>query len=113
MRCCLCSEIVRRGPDRFELVLDEKAGPKVSLYWHIGCAEIDRLHLAFADAVRTPSTQENDDQVAVAYLAILDRIAGESGAAGLRACVEVHRDIPSRRETMRGAGLNWGRRSPR
>lgn len=113
MRCCLCSEFVRRGPDRFELVLDEKGGPKVSLFWHIGCAEIDQLHLAFADAVRTPSTEENDDRVARAYLAILDRIAGEVGAGGLRACVDVSRDIPSRRETMRGAGLAWGRRSPR
>ena len=114
--CCFCGEpMPKYGPDVFTLNLGEPdGGPRVGLSWHLrGCAEADPLHIEIATATALPDGQEGDDLIAGAYLRLLDRIGSQRGAEGLRAAVNVRRDIESPAVTLRGGGLMWGRRSHR
>jgi len=115
--CVTCGAVVDGyNPGVFTLKMDEvNGGPCVTLAWCNGvegrrCAEVDPLHLEMAAAQGMSDGQEGDDAVCTAYLRIIDRIAAERGADGLRAAVKVRRDVAHPRVTMRGPGLLWGRR---
>lgn len=112
-RCCYCGQRVAHG-DRFDLSLERRDAERVVLRWHLApCAAEDPLHLALADALRLPDGPEGDDAARAAYLAVRDRVAAEQGAEGLRACIDVRRDLADPRWTLRGPGLSWGRLTPR
>ena len=115
--CCFCGERMPKfGPEVFTLNMGEPAGgPRVVLAWHLrrGCAEADPLHIEIADATALPDGREGDDLIAGAYLRLLDRIGSQRGAEGLRAAIDIRRDIGSLTVTLRGPGRSWGRRSLR
>jgi hypothetical protein len=115
--CAACGATVDRySPKVFTLKMDEpNGGPCIELAWCSGvggrrCAETDPLHLQLAAAQGLPDGQEGDDAICTAYLRILDHIGTTRGARGLRAAVDVRRDVADLAWTMRGPGLLWGSR---
>lgn len=111
--CALCfARVVHDGPSVLVLHIVE---PKcaVTLRWCITCAGIDPLNAQLAEAEgQEPIAEADDDPLANAYDAILDRALAR-GANVLRGVVDVRRDLNDPRRTMRGAGLLWGRPSVR
>lgn len=69
--------------------------------------------MQIAEASSMPDGGDGDVAIADLYLRILDRIGAERGADGLRAAIDIRRDVDDVRVTLRGPGMEWGRRSPR
>jgi hypothetical protein len=118
-RCCFCFALlppVIEADSREVLevaIVGLAAGSRVLLRWCMPCAEADPMHLDLAAALGLPDGEDGDLEVARAHIALVDRIAEQRGANGLRACVDVRRDNDDPRVTLRGDGLEWGRLSAR
>ena len=112
--CLYCGKPTGRG-DALELVMRGTQGETITLRWHTTahpggtgmCAALDPMHDAVADALRLPDGPDGDRAVMDAYKAVRDR-AAERGEAHLRAAVEITRDFPAGRHTLKGPGLRWG-----
>lgn len=111
--CVYCGlALLRHAPGVLTLDLQHGGAERIRMSWHMRCAELDELHLAFADAVSAPDSPESDRECLAIYKLIHDRIA-RSGAAALRARIDVARDYRDPAFTLRGAGLLWGIRARR
>lgn len=112
--CVLCGQPTGRD-DALELALHLDGGAVVVVRWHMtphpsgagSCASLDPMHDPLADALSMPDGQAGDLAAIAAYNAIRDR-AADRGPDHLRAAVEVRRDYPTGRWTLRGDGLRWG-----
>lgn len=112
--CLFCGK--RTGADdALELVMRGTRGEVITLRWHMvdhpsgagPCAALDPLHDPMADALSLPDGPEGDRAAMDAYKALRDR-AAERGVDHLRDAIEVTRDFPAGRWTLKGDGDRWG-----
>ena len=110
-QCLLCGSPVHdRGEHVFALDIRDPDGARIVLRWHPSCAQADALHLRMADALGLPDDQT--EATTAAYVALWER-ALKRGTDHLVAAIDIRRDVPSMKVTMRGAGDAWGRLSRR
>ena len=116
-RCCWCGGNVSRvAGEMFALSINGHGGKgeKVVLYWHArACLAADPLHDQWATAHSLPDGPEGDAACRAAYLAIRDRVAERFGSEGLRGCIDIRKDMPDPKQTLRGPGRSWGRATSR
>lgn len=102
--CAYCGDRTGKG-DALELTLRGSRGEVIALRWHLDrCADVDEHHQAIADAVALPDGVAGDRAAMDAYRAIRDRAAARGD---VRDVVDIVRDFPTGRWTLRGAGA-WG-----
>lgn len=113
-RCVFCGDRIRKqGPDVLQIVISKPKAEAICLRWHLtrGCADRDPMHQQMADAL-SEMDPGGEHAMTTIYFDIVKR-AARKGAQHLRAVIDVKRDLPFGRLTLRGPGLQWGTLNPR